>query len=302
MLNYLGRMSEMLLDNHFEDLTFSKEKIINTSHTVAEGYTNLVHWHPFAEILLSLKEGNEVKLNFRKYEMKPNDFIISYPGDLHSINNVSPDSFMMVQFPMELITVVHDFNRIKPVLVKNPFCRYDIDDTDIGNMVITFKEIVDENSSDIAFKEANNYILLLKFFSMYAKWCMNNHIEKNDADDEGYYRSSRMIAEACLYISQNCTEPLTLDDVARKIGISKSYFSHLFKDYTKTTFVDYLTKERIRRAESMFMESRMKFIDIAFECGFTSISSFNRTFKKIKGISPREFRNAMIRSVETKIE
>ncbi len=292
----------MLLDNHFEDLTFSNDRIINTSHNVAEGYTNLVHWHPFAEILLSLKEGNEVELNFRKYEMKPNDIIISYPGDLHSINNVSPDSFMMVQFPMELITVVHDFSRIKPLLVKNPYCSYDIDDTDIGNMVITFKEIVSENYADIAFKEANNYILLLKFFSLYGKWCMDNQIDKTDTDDESYIRSTKLMAEACLYISQNCTEPLSLESVARKIGISKSYFSHLFKDYTKTTFVDYLTKERIRRAEAMFMEPGMKFIDIAFECGFSSISSFNRTFKKIKGISPREFRNAMIRSVETKIQ
>ena len=291
----------MLLDSHFEDLTFSKDRIINTSHTVAEGYTNFVHWHPFAEILLSLKEGNEVELNFRKYKMKPNDFIISYPGDLHSINNVDPNSFLMIQFPLELITVVHDFNRIKPIFVKNPYCSYDVDNTDIGKMVITIKEIVCVDCPDIAFKEANNYSLLLKFFSLYGKWCMDTQKDMADVDDESYYRSARLMAEACLYISQNCTEPLSLEDVAKKIGISKSYFSHLFKDYTKTTFVDYLTKERIRRAESMFMESKMKFIDIAFECGFTSISSFNRTFKKIKGISPREFRNAMIKSVEAKI-
>ena len=107
----------------------------------------------------------------------------------------------------------------------------------------------------------------------------------------------KLMAEACLYISHNCTQPLTLDDVAKKIGISKSYFSHLFKDYTQMTFVDYLTKERIRLAESMFMTENKKYIDIAFECGFNSVSSFNRSFKKVKGISPREFKNAMIKSL-----
>lgn len=123
---------------------------------------------------------------------------------------------------------------------------------------------------------------------------MDNRIDESDSTDEAYYKSSKLMAEACLFISQNCAEPLSLDDVAKKIGISKSYFSHLFKDYTQMTFVDYLTKERIRRAEAMFLDSKKKFIDIAFECGFASISSFNRSFKKIKGISPREFRSAMI--------
>ena len=56
-------------------------------------------------------------------------------------------------------------------------------------------------------------------------------------------------------------------------------------------------KERIRLAESMFMTENKKYIDIAFECGFNSVSSFNRSFKKVKGISPREFKNAMIKSL-----
>lgn len=284
----------MLLDSHFEDLTFSEDRLINTSHTVAKAYTNLVHWHPFAEILLSLKEGNEVELNFRKYEMSPNDFIISYPGDLHTIRNVSMDSFLLVQFPMELVTVVPDFNRIKPLLVKTPYCKYNVNDTEIGKMVLTIKKIVNTSRDTGTFREAYNYSLLLKFFSYYGKWCLDNRIDETDATDEAYYRSAKLMAEACLYISQNCADPLSLDDVAKKIGISKSYFSHLFKDYTQMTFVDYLTKERIRRAEAMFLDSKKKFIDIAFECGFASISSFNRSFKKIKGISPREFRSAMI--------
>ena len=57
------------------------------------------------------------------------------------------------------------------------------------------------------------------------------------------------------------------------------------------------SKERIRLAKSMFMTENKKYIDIAFECGFNSVSSFNRSFKKVKGISPREFKNAMIKSL-----
>ncbi len=134
-------------------------------------------------------------------------------------------------------------------------------------------------------------------FSRYGKWCLNNSMDEIIADEDAYHKSFKLMAEACLYISHNCTQPLTLDDVAKKIGISKSYFSHLFKDYTQMTFVDYLTKERIRLAESMFMTENKKYIDIAFECGFNSVSSFNRSFKKVKGISPREFKNAMIKSL-----
>ncbi|MCR5733117.1 MAG: AraC family transcriptional regulator [Lachnospiraceae bacterium] len=283
----------MLLDSHFEDLDFSAGRVINTSMMIGEGYTGLTHWHPFTEILLSLREGNEVELNFRKYEMHPNDFIISYPGDLHSVNNVAPDSFFIIQFPMELITVVNDLNRIKPFLSKAAFCSYDINDAKTGRMIQLLKEIVNSKPSDIMFEEAYNYSLLLQFFSLYGEKCLNEMKDEAEGDEDTYYRSSRLMAEACLYISQNCRSEMTLNDIAKRIGVSKSYFSHLFKSYTNMTFVDYLTRERIRVAESMFADPSKKLIDIAFECGFLSISSFNRSFKKIKGIAPRDFRKAM---------
>ena len=79
----------------------------------------------------------------------------------------------------------------------------------------------------------------------------------------------------------------------KKLESASPTFRICLKTITQMTFVDYLTKERIRLAESMFMTENKKYIDIAFECGFNSVSSFNRSFKKVKGISPREFKNAM---------
>lgn len=83
----------------------------------------------------------------------------------------------------------------------------------------------------------------------------------------------------------------------KKLESASPTFRICLKTITQMTFVDYLTKERIRLAESMFMTENKKYIDIAFECGFNSVSSFNRSFKKVKGISPREFKNAMIKSL-----
>ena len=106
------------------------------------------------------------------------------------------------------------------------------------------------------------------------------------------------MAEACLYISQNCTQPLTLDDAAGYMGVSKSHFAHLFKEYTNTTFVDFLTEERIKRAQALFSNPDTQIIDIAFDSGFSSISSFNRAFKKITGLSPSKYRQTMIQDLE----
>lgn len=83
----------------------------------------------------------------------------------------------------------------------------------------------------------------------------------------------------------------------KKLESASPTFRICLKTITQMTFVDYLTKERIRLAESMFMTENKKYIDIAFECGFNSVSSFYRSFKKVKGISPREFKNAMIKSL-----
>ena len=53
-------------------------------------------------------------------------------------------------------------------------------------------------------------------FSRYGKWCLNNSMDEIIADEDAYHKSFKLMAEACLYISHNCTQPLTLDDVAKK--------------------------------------------------------------------------------------
>lgn len=174
------------------------------------------------------------------------------------------------------------------------YIKYDPSSIDADQMILLIKKLPDLFFSDSLFSEVRIYTHLLEFFAMLGQHCVNERKEELTDDANADYKTTRLMTEACLYISQSCTKPLTLEDISRHVGVSKSHFSHLFKKYTNMTFIDFLTTERIKKAEALISNPKAHIIDIAFDSGFSSVSSFNRAFKKIKGLSPSEFRETMI--------
>ncbi len=280
----------MHTENYFERLNFSSGKKINVSKKIDINFSNTMHWHPFIEILLSLYDNNEVTINFTEHVLKTNDLVIIYPGDLHSLVPVAENAFILVQFPLDLLIIMSEFNRYFSVLSQYHCIKYDPSNIDADRMIILIKKLPELYYSDTLFNEVRIYSLLLELFAKLGQYCVNAKKEEFSDDAKRDYKSTNLITEACLYISENCTKPLTLDDVSHHIGVSKSHFSHLFKKYTNMTFIDFLTTERIKRTEFLISNPKAHIIDIAFDSGFSSLSSFNRAFKKIKGISPSEFR------------
>ncbi|MBA4687119.1 MAG: helix-turn-helix transcriptional regulator [Candidatus Galacturonibacter soehngenii] len=92
------------------------------------------------------------------------------------------------------------------------------------------------------------------------------------------------------YIDSHYMEELTLDDVASYSGFSKYHFTRLFKQYSDSTFYDYLSFKRIKAAESLLAEPNLSITEIALQAGFSSISTFNRIFKNQKNCTPSEYR------------
>lgn len=279
--------------NYFEKLNFTSGKKINVSKKIDINFSNTLHWHPFIEILLSLYDNNEVTINFTEHVLKTNDLVIIYPGDLHSLGHVAENAFILVQFPLDLLMIMSEFNSNFSVFSQYQCIKYDPSNIDADRMIFLIKKLPELYFSDTLFNEVRIYSLLLEFFVKLGQYCVNAKKEEFSDDAKTDYKSTKLITEACLYTSQNCTKPLTLDDVSHHIGVSKSHFSHLFKKYTDMTFIDFLTTERIKRTEFLISNPKAHIIDIAFDSGFSSLSSFNRAFKKIKGISPSEFRERM---------
>lgn len=93
------------------------------------------------------------------------------------------------------------------------------------------------------------------------------------------------------YIDSHYTEELTLDNIADFSGFSKYHFTRLFKQYTDSTFYDYLIYRRIKAAEELLANPELSITEIALQSGFSSISTFNRIFKQKKGCTPSEYRS-----------
>lgn len=92
------------------------------------------------------------------------------------------------------------------------------------------------------------------------------------------------------YIEDKLTEKICLDALAEHTQVTNSYLCKQFKKHTGLTIVEYINRHRIERAKELLQDGDMKIIDIAYACGFQSLSQFNRTFAKFAHLSPTQYR------------
>ena len=95
------------------------------------------------------------------------------------------------------------------------------------------------------------------------------------------------------FLDESFTRPLTLTDLADHTGLGPNYLCRVFKKYTGKTIVQYLTQRRIEAALLRLASTRDKVLSIAYECGFGDLAHFNRTFKKLTGTSPNQYRRRL---------
>ena len=94
------------------------------------------------------------------------------------------------------------------------------------------------------------------------------------------------------FIEAHAGEELSLGKVARVANTSANYFSEKFKEATGMNFVRYVARIRFEKAAALLRQPDLRISEIAFACGFQSLSQFNRVFKKLAGQSPTEYRAA----------
>ena len=102
--------------------------------------------------------------------------------------------------------------------------------------------------------------------------------------------SQPKLVEAVELMESNIEEPMTLDELARHVGISRRQLERLFQKHLQCVPTRYYLEIRLRRARELLIRSPRSIVDIAFACGFVSAPHFSKCYRDFFGIPPREER------------
>jgi len=137
-----------------------------------------------------------------------------------------------------------------------------------------------------------------------------NYIFKNEFDflvtldsDKQYSRNQEAVIKAARYIKNNYHDKdLSLKKVAAEVALSHYYFSHIFKDELKITFIEYLTKIRMEAAAKLLKNRNLSVNQIAYAVGYQDPNYFSKVFKRVIKIPPLDYRsNLLKKGVEKQI-
>jgi transcriptional regulator GlxA family with amidase domain len=99
------------------------------------------------------------------------------------------------------------------------------------------------------------------------------------------------IKKAQEYIERNTHERITIDELARKVAVSRRTFERRFKQATNNSVLEYIQRVKIEAAKRKFESSRKNINEVMFDVGYTDTKAFRTIFKKITGLTPIEYRN-----------
>jgi AraC-like DNA-binding protein len=125
-------------------------------------------------------------------------------------------------------------------------------------------------------------LALFEFVVTFERWAQQDH--------EGGAEQQRLVDEVRSHIVAKLPEAIAVGALAAKFGMSRSHFSHLFRERTGLTPAHFATEVRIQEAIRMLLDSRVPLQNIAEACGFSSASHFCKVFRRHRHLSPSAFR------------
>ena len=251
------------------------------------------HWHSYGEILLvGPGKTNIYKVNRDTYNLVEGDFVLVWPMEMHSIEDADMEQALVIQFSNVFINSLFDLQRIMH------FYRnlHVICINSHPELVRKLRGITDRMKEIFYSGQANRELrccMLLMEFMMTLDQYREEFVPELSGEGRNGYEDDvmRRMIMVTDYIKNNLTaDDLSQGTMAKMAGISKDYFSRIFKNVTGMNYSKWLNMIRMEKATQLLTQNDMTFTKIAMLSGFKSIPSFNRVFHEEKGMAPGEYR------------
>lgn len=156
------------------------------------------------------------------------------------------------------------------------------------------KKAFEAGAVNYGFSYRRDYLdvaMACKNYEELRKWFLDKMVNACRAiRDQKEERSNSAAKKAMLYIQENYSKDISLDDVSGLVNISPYYFSKIFKEETGENFIEYLTKIRIEKAKELLVKPDISIKEAGIRSGYTDPNYFSRIFKKQTDMTPSEYK------------
>ena len=262
---------------------FNKEPNLNPPGVICSN-----HYHEEIELLVVKRGIFCVTVDGKNYEAKAGEVVFINSGVPHATYSLeTPLQTGLIQFKesdfvdSENSQIINYSSKLKSLSEEAVAI---ISDEDFFNAAVNLaEEAMAQNTAYDMFVRAKIYTLLGFLYR-------NKYLI--DADGIKNNRAAQKILPILAYINTNYHDDITTEGASKMLSFDPSYFCRVFKQATGATFTEYLNFVRICKAEKMLARSDVSVLEISEAVGFSSVSYFNRIFKKYKSCSPRFYRSA----------
>lgn len=266
--------------------------IFNAEH---EAFPVKPHWHYFAELIYMLEGRAEMRCGDSSYILNKGEMIIFHPSAVHSIYSAdnSLPKYAVLKF---------DINRFNLTPAYAPKIRSIFGYAEKNNMKILFDREAAEQAecgriwsaclAEFAnYKYGRDLVLQVNIYELLMNiirlWLADGMaIDSRDMVDSEDHAIENITEYIDLFLSEN----LRVTDIAEQCGLSYSCFAKKFRGQYGMSCKQYIEKMRLYKAEEFLIFTDFDLNYISQETGFSDCSHFIKSFKKYKGVTPKQFR------------
>ncbi|OAA92602.1 AraC family transcriptional regulator [Clostridium coskatii] len=255
------------------------------------GATFEENWHEHLQFFYFIQGSALIRCNYKSIHVKAGDFIIVNSNELHYCESLCDNLiYYIIRVDLSfLFSSQMDSCQTKFMvpLAKNLILFKNLVRNDKEILSCADKIIEEYFSKRLGYElavKAYIYELIVLLFRKY--------VEKILTAKQFNCRVNNLnrLKNVFLYINENFTKKITLDEISEMAHISKEHFCRTFKQITGRSLTNYINNLRIQKADLLLQKTDLNITEIALNCGFSDVNYFSRIYKKVKNVSPLNFR------------